>query len=148
MGMEEDDITESKKTEEKPIKWSDDYAIGIERIDREHKMLFRIVGDFRVALSEGGGEQTYDVLLQALEAFCHGHFGFEERCMEEYHCPMAQKNKSEHVKLQELLFEFQQLYSTNGYDQREAFKLIGILEQWLTDHICRIDVHLKNCVKE
>jgi len=35
------------------MKWSDDYATGIERIDEQHKTIFRMAEDFGAALATG-----------------------------------------------------------------------------------------------
>ncbi len=130
------------------MKWSDDYATGIERIDDDHKMIFKMAGDFRAALDECNGGAVYCVLLNALNLYCRGHFGFEERCMDEYRCPVAQKNKDAHAKFLEALSEFQRRYSVSGYDPKDARRLVDTVDQWLTDHICHIDIHLKRCVSK
>jgi hemerythrin len=33
--------------------WSDDYTIGLESLDRQHRMLFRLAQDLEAALSGG-----------------------------------------------------------------------------------------------
>ena len=75
------------------MKWSEEYATGIDRIDEDHKMIFKMSEDFRAALDEGLGGDVYSVMLDNLSLYCRGHFGFEERCMNEYRCPVAQKNQ-------------------------------------------------------
>ncbi len=134
--------------QESKMKWSDDYATGVQRIDEDHKMIFRMAEDFRAALDMGRGGAVYTVLLDALTMYCRGHFGFEERCMEEYRCPVAGKNKEAHGKFVEKLSEFQERYATSGYDHTDARRLVDTVDQWLDDHICRIDVHLKRCVNK
>jgi len=51
-----------------------------------------VPGD-RTTLDEGRGEQVYSGLLTTLDVYTRTHFGFEEKCMERYHCPFAEKNK-------------------------------------------------------
>ncbi len=130
------------------MKWSDDYATGVQRIDEDHKMIFKMADDFRAALDVGRGELVYSVLLKSLSLYCRSHFGFEERCMEEFRCPVAEKNKEAHGKFVEKLSEFQERYATSGYDHTDARRLVDTVDQWLDDHICRIDVHLKQCVSK
>jgi hemerythrin len=36
------------------MKWSDDYATGIERIDDQHKWIFRMADDFSLRYAGGG----------------------------------------------------------------------------------------------
>ena len=128
------------------MKWIDDYATGVQRIDEQHKMLFKTADDFRAALDAGEGERTYGLLLDLLDRYCRSHFGFEEKCMEEYCCPVAQQNREAHASFIEVLGEFRQRYEANNYRNTDARKLVDTVDQWLTEHICRIDVHLKKCV--
>jgi len=125
------------------MKWSDDYATGVERIDEDHKMIFKMAEDFRATLDVGHGDSVYSVLLESLSLYCRGHFCFEARCMEEFRCPLAGKNKEAHGKFIEKLSEFQERYATSGYDHTDARRLVNTVDQWLDNHICRIDVHLK-----
>ncbi len=129
------------------MKWKDEYAIGIETLDEQHKTLFQMAGDFQAVLDDGKGERTYSLLLVTLDTYIRSHFGIEEQCMLQHRCPVAEKNKDAHAKLIETLSVFQNRYHANGYDHAEASRLVDILEQWLADHICRVDTHLKKCVK-
>ena len=128
------------------MKWSDKYATGVERIDEDHRMIFKMAEDFRDALKEGAGDGVYPTLLESLRAYCRGHFGFEEHCMSKFRCPAAEKNKEAHKMFLVTLSRFREYYAANGYDRAEAWRLVDTVDQWLDDHICHIDVHLKRCV--
>lgn len=130
------------------MRWSDEYATGIERIDDQHKMIFKMAEDFRAALTEGGGEGVYGDLLQSLGRYARAHFGFEERCMDRYRCPAAQGNREAHARFNEILSGFQQRYAASGFDRADAHSLVDTIDQWLADHVCRIDVQLRRCVQE
>ena len=130
------------------MKWKDKYAIGVEPIDEQHKSLFQIVGDFHAVLEGGNGDRTYGLLLGTLDNYTRSHFDFEEECMAKHRCPVAEKNKNAHAELIETLSGFQESYHVNGYDHADASRLVDTMEQWLVDHICRIDIHLEKCVKK
>ncbi len=130
------------------MRWSDEYAIGIERIDNQHKMIFKMAEDFREALDAGLGKSVYGNLLQSLDLYVRSHFGFEERCMDEYRCPMAQRNRDAHLRFVEALSGYKRQYETGDFDSADARNLVDTVDQWLLDHICRIDVHLKQCVQK
>jgi hemerythrin len=127
--------------------WSDDYTIGIAGIDQHHRMLFKMAEDIQTALDEGQSEAVYGRLLQTLALYARYHFAFEERCMDQYHCPMAPRNRAAHAKFAALLAEFQQRYAARGFDLVDACTLMAIIDEWLTDHICGIDVHLRPYVQ-
>jgi hemerythrin len=130
------------------MRWSDEYATGLERIDDQHKMIFRMAEDFRAALNVGQGERVYGGLLQSLDRYILSHFGFEEECMDRYHCPAAQGNREAHARFAEVLAGFRQRYQVSGFDPVDARNFVDTVDQWLADHICGIDVHLKPCVEK
>ena len=130
------------------MEWSDDYATGVQRIDDQHKRIFKTADDYRIAFDEGKGEASYGVLLDFLERYCRSHFGFEERCMEEHRCPVAQQNKEAHAAFLAVVREFLQRYESSGYRPADALELLDTVDQWLHDHICRIDIHLRDCVRK
>jgi hemerythrin len=129
------------------MKWSNAFATGIQRIDDQHRMLFKMTEDFRAALDEGKGGPVYGILLESLDQYARGHFAFEEDCMERYRCPVAEKNKNAHGRFVAIVAEFQQDYAKTGFDREDARRLVDILDEWLANHICRIDVNLKDFVQ-
>jgi hemerythrin len=129
------------------MQWSDEYTTGVERLDQQHQTLFKMVADYDAALDEARGAQVYSVLLQALDLYARTHFRFEERCMDEYHCPIAAVNREAHVRFIALLAGFQQRYAAQGFDPTDAHTLVATIDQWLADHIGRIDVQLKPWVQ-
>ena len=129
------------------MKWSDEYATGIERIDDQHKMIFQMAEDFRAALDEGQGERVYEDLLQSLDLYVRTHFHAEEECMERYRCPVAEGNRKAHVEFIEFLAGFKQRYAVRGFDRTDARNLVDGIDRWLANHICRIDVHLRGLVQ-
>jgi hemerythrin len=130
------------------MKWSDDYATGVQSIDEQHKMIFKMADDYRDALDAGEGKKTYDLLLDFLDHYCRAHFAFEERCMEEYRCAVAQRNKDAHSKFVDVCRGFRQRYTTSGWQAADARELVDTVDRWLAHHICGIDVHLKDYVGE
>ena len=127
--------------------WSDDDNIGVESLDRQHRMLFTLAHNCEAALHEGRGASVYDVLLRTLGQYIQYHFGVEDRCMQRYHCPVAQQNRDTHATFTARLAEFQQRYAEHGFDDGEACTLMTLIDEWLTNHICSIDVHLRPYVQ-
>jgi hemerythrin-like metal-binding domain len=130
------------------MKWSDELATGILSIDEQHKMLFKMVDDFRNRFNSSSPQAALTALLGALERYVRLHFSFEEGCMERYRCPVAQRNKEEHEKLVRYLEEFKQRQAFGGVKYEDVAKLMQVLENWLVNHIGRVDVQLKHCVKK
>lgn len=122
--------------------WSDKYSTGIVSIDTQHKQLFKMVDDFRVALNDKKEEKAYSALLESLYFYTRSHFAIEERRVGEISSPLAEQNKNEHKKLITVLLEHQERFSTNGFDHAEVHSLLNTVENWLSDHIGGIDLQL------
>lgn len=128
------------------MKWVEAYATGVERIDRQHRMLFQVVADYRAALDEGGGERTYPSLLRFLDRYIREHFRNEEECMERHRCPMAGCHQEAHAKFAGYCRGYRERYTARGFHAEDARELVDSLEAWLVNHISRIDVQIKDCV--
>lgn len=129
------------------MKWLEEYATGVERLDEQHRMLFQMAGDYRSSLDEGGGERVYASFLQSLDLYARSHFRLEEGCMERCRCPAAQANSQAHQEFVEVLRRFDARYTANGFERADARSLADTMDNWLVDHICRIDVQLKDWVE-
>jgi len=129
------------------MQWSDRYATGIQHIDDQHRMIFKMSEDFRAALDNEEGDRVYDSLLQALDLYIRSHFQIEEECMARYRCPVADRNREAHAGFVIFLAEFRQRYEKKGFDPVDARDLVDGIDRWLDDHICRIDVQLKGSVE-
>ena len=127
--------------------WTNAHATGIPAVDDQHKVLFKSVNDFRKALEANEREDSCGPMLTFLERFTRKHFVFEEGCMEQHRCPVAQQNKREHAAILATLHVHREWYTTGGYDPNDAHLLLDALEHWLESHICRVDRQLKHCVK-
>jgi hemerythrin len=62
--------------------------------------------------------------------------------MAQCHCSAAQQNSQAHERFIEALMRFQQRFDVKGFD-REDQRLVEFIDQWLADHIGRIDVQLR-----
>ena len=125
------------------MKWSEEYATGIKRIDDHHKALFEMSEVLRDTLIEGSGERVYGGHLEALRVYARAHFGFEEGCMERCQCSAAQQNVHAHRTFLERLSVFEERYTMVGFERAGAQRLVEFVDSWLADHICRIDIQLK-----
>jgi hemerythrin len=140
-------LTKRRCEEETPrVKWSTRFATGVEQLDRQHEMLFRMSEDFHAALVEGAGERIYGLLLQSLQDYASAHFGIEEDCMHKYLCPIATTNKEAHLSFVAELDRFRERFDENGFRLADAHALVRFVDDWLAAHIGQIDVQLKPCV--
>ena len=60
------------------ITWSDDWALGIKKIDIQHQKLIQIINDLNDAMREGHGKDKLGTTLQELYLYTQYHFREEE----------------------------------------------------------------------
>ena len=125
------------------MKWKENYATGVPEVDKHHRSLFAFSEEIRETLENGFGEKTYDLFLEFLKSYCEVHFDFEEKCMLAHLCPVADRNRKEHVSFSRLIEQEELDYRIHGFDRQRALVLTNMIDQWLDSHICRIDHQLK-----
>jgi len=130
------------------IKWKESYSTGVAKLDEQHKSLFKYCNDLEEALNSGSiSKSAIEGSLKFLERYAKGHFGQEEACMHQHACPMAEKNKLAHQQFIETYKALQKKVS-EGVDSEGVLKeLHSFVENWLTEHIAKVDAKLKPCVR-
>ncbi len=130
------------------LKWDESYAIGIEKIDNQHKTLFDAINKLNEALQNGNAEPQFSQTISFLEKYVIAHFRDEEACMHELQCPAEAENKKAHA---DFLYDFQEQaarFYAEGYSDELTFKLLTTLRDWLVKHLCSVDIQLRFCVKD
>jgi hemerythrin len=78
------------------------------------------------------------------ESGMNTHFAYEELCMALRGCKVAQKNKEAHNKFLEFWADFNRTHTPQSISVAALETLLSMLTGWLTQHICKIDVALRN----
>ncbi len=131
------------------IKWNDSYSTGVSQLDEQHKTLFHYVNSLEASIEDRDVNRS--VILGALdffEQYAKMHFGTEETCMKCYRCPVAQTNILAHQRFIETYGYFRKLLSSDGATPQLFKALLSWVQEWIREHICKIDVKLKPYVKE
>lgn len=129
------------------IEWKAEYETGEEWIDDQHQQLFVAINRLGGMLAgKVYGGPKMDKLLAFLSEYIDTHFAYEEHCMNRHRCPVAEQNKSEHESLSLEVAQFAAAYELQGGSETLVRNLHTMLEVWFASHICRVDIHLKNCI--
>ncbi len=127
------------------IEWRNNFATNDPHIDEQHQQIFRFANKLEaLALQDEVDSREVDNLLRFLETYIQNHFRYEEACMLKRRCPVAQQNRSEHIAFKAFLARSLEVYHHNGYNKDWALELYKKLENWLSNHICRVDIQLRN----
>ncbi|MCH7827181.1 MAG: hemerythrin family protein [Bacteroidetes bacterium] len=129
------------------IEWKEEYSTGVNKIDEQHRKLFTFLNDLEELITQGiDSKLKVDKLLTSLGTDTQKHFSFEENCMKQYNCPVAQENKEAHNQFLNLFGNFQNERKVKGTSTSLLKSFHKTAESWVVSHICNIDVHLKSCV--
>ena len=113
--------------------WKDDYSVGIESIDNDHKKLIHLINNLQTAIDY---ETDYLLEKQTLDEvidYTHYHFDREEGLMEEYGYPDFVAHKAKHKEMIEKVNEFVLEFETDEEDAIQS--LLAYLKSWLIIHI-------------
>jgi hemerythrin len=120
------------------FKWSDEYSVGVEEIDAQHKTLFDLLERLREAIHAKHGSAACIEILDELVAYTKVHFTLEESLMRLAHYPDLAAHQQRH---RDLVAEVEAMYEKihNG-GGAISFELLHFLRTWLTKHILNEDM--------
>ena len=123
------------------IKWEEDYRIGVESIDEQHKELFEIANRTYDLLKNELVTDKYDKIIQIineLESYTVYHFKSEEEYMQSIGYRKFFSQKVAHNDFLSKMGSIDIEQIDNGQNEY----LIGILDfvsEWLVEHILKED---------
>ncbi len=139
-------IGKLKPSEERTApEFTDKYLTGIAIVDKEHKELFRIIGDVYRVMTDDMALDKYDEivrLLEELREYTKFHFQDEELYMESIHYEGLEAQKRAHEAFVSRLEEMD-LEHIDDNQQETLEDLMEFLTEWLVNHILNSDKKIK-----
>jgi hemerythrin len=131
------------------IIWNDEkFGTGVPELDEQHKEWLRQVNLFDAAVMNGRERDViYDMLAYLID-YSIRHFALEESIMARCHCPALKENIAAHAALGSRLNEILRQIELSGPSAFVAISIKAELEHWLTNHICTVDVRLRDYVQQ
>lgn len=120
------------------FEWSDQYSVGVSRMDSHHQKLFDMLNKLHDAMSMGKAMSVISEIIKELLEYTKYHFAEEERLMAQINYARLEDQKAAHQKF---------ISSVEDYkDQADkglaAFLSSGVstlLTDWLRNHIGVMD---------
>lgn len=134
------------KGDDKLIKWSKNYLMGIDKLDEEHKELFRISDQIYNKVMERGDDAKYRLFLmnETLEymlRYFKRHAKGEEIYMREIGYAGYEFHKMLHDELYNMLLKKKaDIVKRNECSKKEIAELVGDGIGWLLEHIITEDM--------
>ncbi len=143
-------IGKLKPSEERTVpEFDDTYLTNIPLIDKEHRELFRIIGDVYRVMTDELAFDKYDEIVRLLEElrdYTKFHFQDEELYMESIHYEGLEAQKRAHEAFVSRLEEMD-LDHIDENQQETLEDLMEFLTKWLVNHILHTDKKIGDAVK-
>lgn len=125
--------------------WSDNYLLGIDEIDQQHKKWMALVQKFSEALLCHTIQDDIYTLWEDAYQYTHTHFKYEEEQLALCCYPELDKHKKYHEKMNQALLEVKSLVKEGlvSEDNDAVMKRVDHLwkdcRDWLIHHINEVD---------
>ncbi len=119
------------------FEWSDDYSLGIEEFDNQHKQLFDILNrTYDLYRADTPGEELHRIIGELVD-YATYHFATEEYWMQEKGYPELEAHTGQHEDFSCRIVGFE-LDLAAGKDNIIG-PLLTFLKEWLVEHILESD---------
>lgn len=125
------------------LTWDRKYEIGIREIDHQHQWIFGFCNALEKQLRDKADDIDIEHILHSLADYSRKHFQYEENCMYKRNCPAAADNQCAHRNFLYAYRNFMERYEQEGQSVELAWKIHDMVEDWIVNHICKIDSQLK-----
>ena len=123
------------------IRWKDEYSVGVERFDEQHRHLFEITNKIIERPDSIEDSELVSETLTEMINYAREHFTDEEILMQQYGYAEIEQHKKQHDYFinttAELAVSFMDNRQTTGDEIAEFLTL------WLTNHILKSDMKYK-----
>ncbi len=119
------------------MEWNDSLAIGVAKIDTQHRKLVKMVGQLEQALGRGDALQEMGRIIKSLVDYTRYHFKDEEDLMDQINFSRSEEHRKLHADLIEEVRRI--LLAIRGSQPVTPADLIDFLRRWVVDHIEKED---------
>ncbi len=130
------------------VDWDEEYSLGIDEIDEQHKELMNRTEKFAQAIEEGKSEQRLNYLLNFMEEYAEYHFSSEEEIMEEHDYPGMEEHQKKHTDFFDVVADLKEELEEEGASESFALEVQRFLLDWLILHLKDVDKKLADYLKE
>jgi len=117
------------------VQWQDEYLVGIDEIDEQHKGLFKAASHIIEALQQRQKWfEVHSAMVKLLET-ARIHFAVEESLMRLCGYPGLHKHKEEHQSFADKLTGLQ----LESLTEDVSFAMAAFIKRWLHEHIRTTD---------
>ncbi len=121
------------------IEWTQDLAVGVPGIDRQHQEIFRRVDALLQAAHHGAAKDRVGELVDFLAKYVVEHFSGEERAMAQHAYPGVAAHKERHAAFLKDFSALRAQYERDGASLALTLQVQRRVVDWLVTHIKKED---------
>jgi hemerythrin-like metal-binding protein len=115
------------------IEWNDEYSVGNDVLDEQHRKLFDMINALGAAMVGDAADILVEGILIEMTDYIDIHFSTEERYMQQADYPEFKEHRSQHA-----IYVKKSLGFLKGYregSERLTDEILHFLKDWLIEHI-------------
>jgi hemerythrin len=124
------------------IRWTPDLAVHVDRIDDQHKELYRRMNGLIEAVMAGKGKEEIGKFADFLVDYTNFHFREEETVMQAKNYPGYGAQRSAHDYFRAEAAKSADKVRRGEVTSELVVKIVEDLRDWFSGHIRRMDVEL------
>ena len=129
------------------IEWTEDLATGVNKIDNQHKELFKRINNMLEACNQGKGKNEVERVIKFLEDYVIIHFSEEEKYMTTFDYPEYSTHKGQHSLFIENFSGLKRKFETEGVGVYIVILTNHLVVDWFINHIRKLDKALGGFLK-
>jgi len=135
-----------RKDEAEYVEWKDEYSVGAELLDADHKKLLGLINNLQTAVHYQTGDEFEKEALDNVIDYTKYHFAREEQMMKEAGYKDFEAHKQEHQKMILKIDALVMEYNLQGHEVLKEITLF--LKNWLVSHINGTDQAYSSLLKD
>ena len=119
------------------ITWKNEYSVGNEEIDSQHKKLIEMINELHEAMTQGKGNKMVGEIVLKMVDYSKVHFSAEEKMMQNFKYSGMADHIKEHQAFIAKAQEYEEQIKSGSFNV--SISIATFLKDWLTNHILKID---------
>ena len=126
------------------VLWTEDFEIGVEQIDVEHKSIIEKYNKLCKLILEEKGITYYQEMLDFLNDYVNSHFSHEEQLQIDLKFSKYEEHKKIHDEFREKVIEMIGTYKEKEVAKCDVISISLFIKDWLLHHILIEDQKIKD----
>ena len=127
------------------MEWKDEYLIGVEHIDEQHKSLFAKANELAEIVNRTPeNKQAITEAMLFLKRYALRHFADEEKYQKSIGYADLVNHQALHRALVADLLRQEEILAQSDYSANDVKSLIAYLSAWMLDHVVNSDLLIRD----